>query len=748
MLLDEIAAAIIGVEPNDKEELKRIQKTLTELKDMKEAPSEARYLANEAASHIGEILDDKCDDPDETLQTVGQLITSMQILFDVFEDKSDLEIDLSRKTLNEPESTEPEPGDSVEEPDVKSEPVAEPVKETVPEVAQTPSVQEEEEDSFEDDPELVGEFVSESFDHLQNSEAALLSLEVDPDDEDALSAVFRAFHTIKGTAGFLNLQSIQTLAHKAENLLDRARKKEIELTGGYADLALESADMLKQMINVVQESVGQDNKPGDPEDLEDLLERLSDPEGYGVSGDAALPQHEIPRLGDILVSQGKVDRAVVEKTEKESGVVPLGEALVKEKAVETKDVAKALRAQKQMAGAKHASDSTVRISTERLDNLINMIGEVVIVQSMISQNDWIESQKDRALSQNVSQMSKITRDLQDLSMSMRMVPLKGTFQKMARLVRDLSHKAGKQVKFVTDGEDTEIDRNMVELINDPLVHMVRNSVDHGIESPEDRIAAGKPPSGTVTLRAFHTAGNVVIEIKDDGKGLDKKKILNKAIENGTVDADKDLSDNDIFKLIFQAGLSTAEKVTDVSGRGVGMDVVRKNVESMRGRIDVSSTQGTGSTFALKIPLTLAIIDGMLLQVGSQKYIVPTLNVKQAFRPEKNMLSSVTGKGEQVLLRGNLLPVFKLFDAFKVEGAIEDPTKALLLVVEHEGESCALLADELLGQQQVVIKTLGDGMKKVDGVSGAAILGDGHVGLILDVMGVMAVARGQAEKATA
>lgn len=739
MLLDEIAAAIIGVEPNDKEELRKIQEILTELRDSKEATDEARYLANEAVSHIIEILDDKCDDANETLQMVGQLITSMQILFDDLEDQIEPEIESAEPIEDKDETPEQEilhEEPSIEKQETKPEPVEEkpePVEEQPePEVAQTPVIQEDDdEDCFEDDPELMAEFVSESFDHLQNSEAALLSLEVDPGDEDALSAVFRAFHTIKGTAGFLNLKPIQTLAHKAENLLDRARKEEIQLTGGYADLALESADMLKVMITAAEKSVGQE-KPKDPEDLESLIEKLTDPEAHGATSDTALARDEIPRVGDILVAQNKVARDEVEETEGKSGVVPLGEALVKEKKVATKDVAKALRAQKQMAGDKPKADSTVRVTTKRLDNLINMIGEVVIVQSMISQNDWIADQKDRVLSQNVSQMSKITRDLQDLSMSMRMVPLKGTFQKMTRLVRDLAHKAGKKVRLITDGEDTEIDRNLVELINDPLVHMVRNAVDHGIESPEDRLAAGKEAEGTVVLRAYHAAGNVVIELQDDGKGLDKEKILQKAIENGTVAEGKELSDNEIYKLIFQAGLSTAEKVTDVSGRGVGMDVVRKNLESMRGRIDVNSTYGSGSTFALRIPLTLAIIDGMLLQVGGEKYIIPTLNVIQSFRPQTEELSTILGKGEQVMLRGDLLPVLRMYKAFDVPDAQENPTEALLIVVEHQGQTCALLADELLGQQQVVIKSLGETMQGLPGIAGGTILGDGRVAMIIDV----------------
>ncbi|MCD6216659.1 chemotaxis protein CheA [bacterium] len=722
MALDALAAAAIGVEPDDKAELNNIRTSLVELKNSSKLPDEARFLASEAANLINEVINGKKEDSSETLANVGQIISSLQMLIDPDEvDFSEGETPVSGSEPQAEESTTPP--ESTEKDD-------EPEEAAAPE----PDI---EADSFEDDPELIAEFITEAMDHLQNSEAALLTLETDPEDEDSLNLVFRAFHTIKGTAGFLNLKSVQTLAHRAENLLDRARKGELQLVGGYADLALESADMLKQMTIDLEAKTEKGPLP-DPENLDDLIKRLENPEDYGVSDTDSIAAEDVPRVGDILVAQKTVTRRQVEKVAKERGEKPIGEAIVESGAATTTDVAKALRVQKKMGGGKIA-DSSIRVSTKRLDGLINMVGELVISQAMVEQNEWIIAQKDRSVAKNVAQMGKITRDLQDLSMSLRMVPLKHLFQKMVRLVRDLARKSGKQVNFVTEGEDTEIDRNMVELLGDPLIHMIRNAVDHGIESPEDRKAKGKNPVGTVTLRAYHTAGNVVIELLDDGKGLDRDKILKKAVENGLVPENKELSDSEVFKLIFAAGLSTAEKVTDVSGRGVGMDVVRKNIEAIRGRVDVDSQIGKGSTFALKIPLTLAIIDGMLLRVGDEKYIISTLNVVRAFRPEKDALNTVTNRGEMVMLRGDLLPIYRLHELFNVPDAIEEPTEALLLVVEHEGQSCALLADELLGQQQVVIKTLGDGIKKVDGVSGAAILGDGHVGLILDVAGVMNIA---------
>jgi len=298
------------------------------------------------------------------------------------------------------------------------------------------------------------------------------------------------------------------------------------------------------------------------------------------------------------------------------------------------------------------------------------------------------------------------------------------------------------VNFSTQGEETELDRNIVDKIADPLVHMVRNSVDHGIESPQQRAEAGKNPTGQIELRAFHQAGNIVIEIQDDGKGLDKERILKKAIGNGIVEAGQELSDEEIYKLIFHAGLSTAQKVTSVSGRGVGMDVVRKNIESLRGRIDISSKLGKGTTFTIRLPLTLAIIDGQIVKVGEERYIIPINSIVRTLRPQANQLSSVQNRGEIVTVRGKPLPLVRLYELFGIVPIIEDTTESLLVIVEEDGKKCCLLVDELLAQQQVVIKSLGEGLGKVKGVSGGAIMGDGKVSLILDIPGLMELAQGR------
>jgi two-component system chemotaxis sensor kinase CheA len=312
-----------------------------------------------------------------------------------------------------------------------------------------------------------------------------------------------------------------------------------------------------------------------------------------------------------------------------------------------------------------------------------------------------------------------------------MVPIRATFQKMNRLVRDLSIKVGKQIDLVTEGEDTELDRTIVEEISDPLIHMVRNSIDHGIEKPEVRLQRGKPAQGTVSLKAFHQGGNIVIEIKDDGNGLDRARILAKAIEMGMVKPDEQIPDGELYKFILAAGFSTAQKVTDLSGRGVGMDVVKRNIDKLRGKIEIQSKLGYGSTFSIFLPLTLAIIDGLLVGVGEHRYIIPTLLVRESFRPSAEMIHTVHERGEMINLRGRLHPLLRLYSQLGVKPTSTDPAQSIVVVVEAGCEVRCLMVDKLLGKHEVVIKSLGETFQRNRYLAGAAILGDGRVGLILD-----------------
>lgn len=554
--------------------------------------------------------------------------------------------------------------------------------------------------SSEVDAELVDAFVTECRETLAGAEAALLQLEQVPDHPEAINTVFRVFHTIKGTSAFLGLARVTDLAHEAENLLSRMRDGTIRCVGRNADLVLRSIDVLRVCANNVGET-----KPGQ-----------SVPVAKGIG-----------ELRQALLDTRSQPSAPVE-TDAEAEPTNARPAADASNTGET--------------GAKTSTssqESSVRVRTDRLDRLIDMVGELVIAQSLVSQDEVVVSGEHSALARKTTHAGKIVRELQDLSMSLRMLPLRATFQKMSRIVRDAARRTGKKVRFVSQGEDTEVDRNMVDVVGDPLVHMVRNAVDHGLEPPSERTAAGKGEEGSVCLRAYHAGGHVVIEIQEDGRGLDRKKIAAKAIEKGLIENDDGMSDQDVYQLLFAPGFSTAAVVTEMSGRGVGLDVVKRNVESLKGRISISTQLGHGTTFSLRLPLTLAITDGMLVRVGSQRYIVPTTSIRQSLRPRSEDVITVEGRGQMLRLRGEVLAIYSLGELLSLSNFVTNPTKGLLVVVHDGDHSFALLVDELLGQQQVVTKPIGD-LKNVRGVSGGAILGDGTVGLILDPSSVARMAQ--------
>ena len=384
------------------------------------------------------------------------------------------------------------------------------------------------------------------------------------------------------------------------------------------------------------------------------------------------------------------------------------------------------------------ASSSIRVDTDKIDTLINMVGEVVITQSMlglIGENFTMD--KVGQLKRGLAQLERHTRDLQQSVMNIRMLPISFVFSRFPRLVHDISTQLHKKITLKLVGENTEVDKAVVELINDPLVHLIRNSLDHGIEMPADRIAAGKPEMGTIELKAYHRGGHIVIEIVDDGRGMDKAKLLAKAIEKGLVEESTIMSDKQILELIFMPGFSTAEKLTDISGRGVGMDVVRRNIQSLGGNIDIISELGKGSTIAIHLPLTLAILDGQSVAVGDETYIVPLVSIIESINITEKMLNKVAGKGETFKLRNEYLPIIRMREIFNVKsGNATKSNEGVIVVVEGQGALCGFLVDELLGQQQVVIKSLEANYRRVEGVSGATILGDGSVALILDVPGLV------------
>ncbi len=395
--------------------------------------------------------------------------------------------------------------------------------------------------------------------------------------------------------------------------------------------------------------------------------------------------------------------------------------------------------------ARPAETSSIRVAIDKIDDLINMMGELVITQSMLSQLGEAETfgpEHIERLRDGLAQLERNTRELQENVMRIRMLPISFAFQRFPRLVHDLGARLGKQIELQLSGEQTELDKTVMEKIGDPLVHLVRNSLDHGIETPEARLAAGKPETGVIHLNAFHEGGNIVIEIRDDGAGLNRERILAKAVENGLVDPDDHLTDEQVYELIFAPGFSTAETVSDVSGRGVGMDVVRKNIRALGGTVDVQSEPGQGSTFTIRLPLTLAILDGQSVRVGQEIYIVPLIAIIESLQVEPEFVKSVTGSAQVYCLRDEYIPIVRLADVFGVQADARRLEDGLLVVVESEGNKIALFVDDLLGQQQVVIKSLETNFRKVDGISGATILGDGTVALILDITGLIGLARQQ------
>ena len=442
------------------------------------------------------------------------------------------------------------------------------------------------------------------------------------------------------------------------------------------------------------------------------------------------------RVGELLVEEGAITPGDI--SDSLAKQKPLGEILVDEKKVTPQQVDKALQKQQQLKKGEVAS---IRVDTEKIDKLINLVGELVITQSMITDlGEKFTMSQLPVLQERIVQLERNTRELQERVMSIRMMPIGSAFHRFPRLVRDLAGKSGKQIQLVMSGEETELDKTLIEAIGDPLTHLVRNSADHGLEGPEERVAAGKPERGTVRLHAYHDGGNICVAVEDDGRGLNREKIVKKAVERGLIADGASMSDQDIYQLIFRAGFSTADTITDVSGRGVGMDVVKRNIEGLGGSVSIESTAGKGSKLILKLPLTLAIIDGMTVRVGEDNYIIPLITVTESIRPKPSDLQRIVGKGEVVNLRGEWVPLVRLYEVFNITPEYTDPVQALLVIVEAENRRVAVLVDELTGQQQVVIKTLEQNYRKVEAISGATILGDGQVALILDVPGLAKLAR--------
>ncbi|MCX7905421.1 MAG: chemotaxis protein CheA [Elusimicrobiales bacterium] len=537
------------------------------------------------------------------------------------------------------------------------------------------------------DRELIKDFIIESRENIQNAEEAIIKLESNPNDKESINKVFRCFHTIKGTSSFIGLSFISEFSHHVENLLSKIREGKIPFTKKLGDISLKSIDVVKFLLDDIERIISDENNNY----------TVKKPDGYDY---------------------------IIEKIKK-------ADDLIKDEKVETiQNENKIDDNQFNKNYDEQSEDKTIRVKIEKLDRLIDTIGEMSITFSMIFQK--IEESKNHEMIKKAHQLEKIVRELQELGMSLRMVPIKNMFNKMQRLARDLSRKMNKEIILKVSGEDTEIDRNMINSVEEMLVHMLRNSIDHGIESKEERINKGKDPKGTINLRAYNADGNVIFEIEDDGRGLNKEKILKKAIEKNLIDPNIQLNENDIYDLIFLPGFSTAEKISDISGRGVGMDVVKKGVEALRGKIEIKTQEGKFTLFRLKFPLTMAVTDGMLVKVDDDIYVIPVNAVNILAKKEEGKLYSINSKDEVFHLRGEVLPVFRMRKIFSKENKNID---GIFVIVKDKERKIALMVDDVIGKQQVVAKPL-TGIKNFPGILGGCILGDGRVAVIIDPQGII------------
>ncbi len=641
--------------------------------------------------------------------------------------------------------------------------------------------------------EIIQDFLMDATEMLDELDQSFVELEGTPRDMDLLNKVFRAMHTIKGSAGFLGYDQVIVISHESENILNLLRQEKMEITPVVMDGLLKSLDLLKLLISNIK---NKDDTKVDIEDVDTILKAIvknceegSDAKEADTTpveaqegeadfkpqeAEASPPADEkpaikkkkskakskdadteasekkaakkgetkkgkegdnVPKLGEILVEEKVVSEEDMEDVlAEQNSALKLGEELLQKNMIKEKDLEMALAKQ----GKEPKADVTIRVETSRLESVLNLVGELVLSRNMLIKTtsrlneSYPDDKNVGVLSETISSLDHVTTDLQWAVMKTRMQPVGRVFNKFIRMVRDLSKSMGKDVDLVISGEDTELDKNIIEDIGDPLVHLVRNSVDHGIETPEEREVTGKLRKATLKLSAYHEGKDVVIEVSDDGKGIDPDVIKRKAVEKGLVsEADLErMSEKDILKFIFFPGFSTAKKVTDTSGRGVGMDVVKNNVSQLNGTIDIDSEVGKGTTISIKLPLTIAIIQALMVKVGVENYAIPLNNVEEIVRVKLEDIKTVDKK-EVLHQRGSVIPLMRLSELLSVGDSQADEWLYTIIIAWGENR-IGLLADRLLGEEEIVIKSLGDYLEDVDVVKGATITGDGDVVLILDV----------------
>jgi len=642
-------------------------------------------------------------------------------------------------------------------------------------------------------------FFDEADELLADMEQHLLGLDPQEPDSEQLNAIFRAAHSIKGGAGTFGFTVLQETTHILENILDGARRGEMQLSTDIINLFLETKDIMQEQLDAyktaqepnaesfkyicealrqlaleakglpvelpvsvvpVSEEPVSTSSNGLRVQLIDLKEKEVDLmlEEMGNLGTLTNVQKGSTTLDVCIDGVGKddivavlcfvIDEAQIRFPEADDAVaapvVAVAAPVVEElhtASVTELPVATAKRESKRVAAPAKSNESTsIRVAVEKVDQLINLVGELVITQSMLAQRSGeLDPVAHGDLLNSMGQLERNARDLQESVMSIRMMPMEYVFSRFPRLVRDLASKLGKEVELTLLGSSTELDKSLIERIIDPLTHLVRNSLDHGIETPEKRVAAGKVATGNLTLSAEHQGGNICIEVSDDGAGLNRERILAKALSSG-LPVSENMSDEEVGMLIFAPGFSTAEQVTDVSGRGVGMDVVKRNIQEMGGHVEIASKQGKGTTIRILLPLTLAILDGMSVRVADEVFILPLNAVMESLQPRAEELKPLAG-GECVLeVRGEYLPLVELWNVFDVQGAKTEATQGIVVILQSAGKRYALLVDQLIGQHQVVVKNLESNYRKVPGISAATILGDGSVALIVDVSALQSLNR--------
>lgn len=562
--------------------------------------------------------------------------------------------------------------------------------------------------------DMRSEFVVEGDEQLQAAIHAVMEAAESPGQRQRhLAECYRAIHSFKGNCGFMGLHDAVLLCSALETVIGDLQEGDLTFRDDTDGLLLTILDVLRETVASISQ--------GDDGSIDDASSYLRYLNLYAESH-----QRTGPQAGRPSADAASASAEETEPDDPAEKVAVPGRAGGEPRPVLRQDV---------------------RVKLEKLDELINTVGELVIAETMVSRHPALLDIEDEGLARAIHQLRRVSADLQHIAMAVRMVPLSGTFRKMIRLVHDVSERQGKEVRLMLEGEDTEVDKTVIEQIADPLVHLVRNAIDHGIESAAEREAAGKPAIGQLSISGRHEGGEVWITIEDDGRGLDRQKILARAIDRGLLPADHgELTDGQIYRLVFEPGFSTAAKVSDISGRGVGMDVVRTNIEELQGRVDLQSQPGQGTSVLLRLPLTLAIIDGMLVRVGNARYTIPMLSIRESFRPTQEQITRTPDQQEVVRLRDELIPVLRLHEIFDKEPDRERLEDGILIVVEDAGQTLCLFVDEVDGQQQTVIKGLSTYLGDARAISGCTILGDGRVSLIVDIRGILRLRRNNWEAA--